>query len=296
MSTPTRVVAFVVGLVAVFALAFGIGRVADPGTTPVADHESGGHGSGDRGGHGTAAVPPPVHLALTRRMLAPGPDVPVSFQLQDAQGRPVTAYDVEHEKELHLIVLGTRSLTDFQHVHPTRAADGTWTARLSLQPGTSYRLYADGSTGGSAFLATADVFTTGHHPAPGPVPAPSTRDVVDGLTVDLHQADGVASLSVTRAGAPVTLQPYLGALGHLVVIRTDDLSYLHVHPQGGTATPTFEVAGLAPGRYRYFFDFQVDGVVHTAAFTHDVTSAPASGGTGSGGMPMGSEENDHAQH
>jgi hypothetical protein len=51
------------------------------------------------------------------------------------------------------------------------------------------------------------------------------------------------------------------------------------------------VAGLAPGRYRYFFDFQVDGVVHTAAFTHDVGAA-----SDSGGMPMGSEEHDDDQH
>ena len=35
-------------------------------------------------------------------------------------------YDVEHEKQLHLIVV-RRDLTGFQHVHPTLAADGTWT-------------------------------------------------------------------------------------------------------------------------------------------------------------------------
>ncbi|MBW8752439.1 MAG: hypothetical protein JF565_13595, partial [Propionibacteriales bacterium] len=91
---------------------------------------------------------------------------------------------------------------------------------------------------------------------------------------------------VSKAGQPVALEPYLGALGHLVVIRTDDLSYLHVHPAEG-ATPVFAVSGLAPGRYRYFFDFKVDGVVRTAAFTVDVGSAH------SPGMPMGSEGSAH---
>jgi len=283
MSTPVRVAAFLSGLVAVFVLALAVGRMVDPGTAPAAQHEAaGGHG------HPEAAAPtatPAVHLALAARSLVPANDVPVSFQVQDQDGHAVTAYDVKHEKDLHLIVLGTRGLTDYQHVHPTLAADGTWTARVRLEPGTSYRLYAGGSTGGSDFVATADLFTVGGHPAPGPVPEPATRARVAGLSVALDDSDGTARVSVSRGGAPVTLQPYLGALGHLVVIRVDDLAYLHVHPEDGPR-PTFMVAGLAPGRYRYFFDFQVDGVVHTAAFTRDV-------GTG---MPMGSEEHSDDNH
>jgi hypothetical protein len=284
MSTPVRVAAFVVGLVAVFAAAFGVGRVVDPDTQPAADHEA-GRASGGHADQESATASPSVHLALTERVLVPGTDVPVSFQVQDDRGRPVSAYDVEHEKELHLIVLGTRDLTDFQHVHPTRAADGTWTARLTLAPGSSYRLYADGSTGGTGFLATVDIHTTGHSLRAEDLPAPATTDRVDGLTVTLERTDGTARLSVARQGRPVALQPYLGALGHLVVIRVDDLSYLHVHPQDADV-PVFEVAGLAPGRYRYFFDFQVDGVVHTAAFTVDLGAT----------MPMGTEEHSDDQH
>lgn len=286
MNTATRVGLYVVGLAAVFGLALGAGKVVDPDTAPAADHESGGaHATDGHGDHEETTAPAQVHLALTARSFEPGADVPVSFQVQGPDGHAVTSYDVEHEKELHLIVLDTRDLTDFQHVHPTRAADGTWTAELKLAPGTSYRLYADGSTGGAGFLATADVSTTGHHPGPQGLPAPATTDQVAGLTVTLDQSDGTARLSVTRAGAPVTLEPYLGALGHLVVIRADDLSYLHVHPQEGAA-PVFAVSGLAPGRYRYFFDFQVDGVVHTAAFTHDIGAS----------MPMGTEEHSDDGH
>jgi len=265
MSTPVRIGAFVVGLGAIFALAFGVGRIADPDTAPVAAHEGGGHAEG---GHGAMVESAAVHLALTERMLSPGRR-DVSFQVQDHEGRPVTSFDTKHEKQLHLIVLGTGNLTDFQHVHPTMAPDGTWTVRLKLGPGLTYRLYADGSTGGSDFVAGAEVVTTGRSTFQGPVPMPATRDQVDGLTVDLDNGHDTARLTVTRDGAPVELEQYLGALGHLVVIRVDDLSYLHVHPEEG-ATPRFAVAGLAPGRYRYFFDFKVDGVVRTAAYTVDI--------------------------
>jgi hypothetical protein len=259
----SRALLFVAVLAGVFGLAFGAGRVADPDTVPTAAHEGGGH---DADGHDQeAAAPAEVHLALTQRSYAPGRQA-VSFQVQDRDGRAVTAYDVQHEKELHLIVLATGNLSDFQHVHPTMAADGTWTARLRLGPGQAYRLYADGSTRGSGFVATADVVTTGRSTFQGPVPEPSSTDRVGGLTVRLADDTGSVRMSVTRSGRPVVLEPYLGALGHLVVIRVDDLAYLHVHPEQGAA-PEFVVAGLAPGTYRYFFDFQVDGVVHTASFT-----------------------------
>jgi hypothetical protein len=292
MSTPVRVAAFVAGLAAVFAAAFGLGTAVDPDTEPVAEHGGSRHGGGQQDGHDMGTThgaheqeAADVHLAPARRSYDPG-DVDLSFQVRDADGMPVTSYDVEHEKQLHVIVLDTRDLTDYQHVHPTMAADGTWTARVQLAPGTSYRLYADGSTHGTGFLATAEAFTTGHHPASRGLPAPATRDRVDGFDVELGGHGGTATLSVTRAGQQVRLEPYLGALGHLVAIRVDDLAYLHVHPED-RPTPTFSVAGLAPGRYRYFFDFQVDGVVRTASFTVDVGTPHTSG------MPMGSEEHDH---
>ncbi len=83
--------------------------------------------------------------------------------------------------------------------------------------------------------------------------------------------------AVTRDGQPVTtLQPYLGAAGHLVALRAGDLAYLHVHPMDdptGKAGP--EVAFMAetptPGRYLLYLDFQVDGRVHTATFTTTAT-------------------------
>ena len=49
------------------------------------------------------------------------------LRIVDARGATVRDFDVEHTKRLHLIVV-RRDLTGFQHVHPSRAADGTWYA------------------------------------------------------------------------------------------------------------------------------------------------------------------------
>jgi hypothetical protein len=71
-------------------------------------------------------------------------------------------------------------------------------------------------------------------------------------------------------GSPLTdLERYLGAYGHLVVLREGDLGYVHVHPEdqlsGGAVK--FWLAAPSPGRYRMFLDFQRAGTVHTAAYT-----------------------------
>ena len=74
---------------------------------------------------------------------------------------------------------------------------------------------------------------------------------------------------MTRDGRPVKLDKYLGAKGHLVALREGDLAFLHVHPDERSLR--FEATFPSAGRYRLFLQFQVDGRVHTAAFTHEVS-------------------------
>jgi hypothetical protein len=81
------------------------------------------------------------------------------------------------------------------------------------------------------------------------------------------------SFTVTRGGKPVGVEPYLGADGHLVVLRQGDLAYLHAHPieeEGGGGPIRFMVEYPSAGRYRLFLQFQHEGRVHTAEFTQEV--------------------------
>jgi hypothetical protein len=70
----------------------------------------------------------------------------------------------------------------------------------------------------------------------------------------------------------VDVDPYLGADGHLVVLRQGDLAFLHVHPSGnaGDEAVAFEATLPTAGRYRMFLQFRHDGRVHTAEFTEEV--------------------------
>lgn len=219
------------------------------------------------------------------------------FTVRDADGRAVDEYRREHDKELHLIV-ASRDLVTYRHLHPERAPDGTWSTPVDLPRAGGYRVFADFTPdrpGAENLTLGADLAASGPY-SPRELPRPSATARVDGYDVKLTGTltPGRASelrLTVTRDGEPVTdLQPYLGAYGHLVALRAGDLAYLHVHPEGepgdGTTRPgpdvSFGATAPSGGSYRLFLDFKHDGVVRTAAFTVEAgkaaPQAPASPG------------------
>jgi hypothetical protein len=285
MSTPTKVVGFLIALAAVFGIALGIGKLVDPASEPAATHD--GHDSSTAKPAEEDAEPPGglmtsqngYTFSLADQQARSGRDVDVSFTIDGPEGKPVTEYDVEHEKRLHLIAV-RRDFTGFQHVHPELSSTGEWSTKLDLTSG-QWRLFADfKAADAEALTLGTDLAVDGEY-KPAASGGESRTAKVDGYTVTLDGeltpgADSKLTLDVSRNGKPVTdLQPYLGAYGHLVALRGGDLAYLHVHPDGtpedGTTKPGPEVVFYAAvpsnGTYHLYLDFKHDGVVRTAAFT-----------------------------
>jgi hypothetical protein len=212
------------------------------------------------------------------------------FRITGPDGKPVTRFDTAHDKQLHLIAVRSDT-SQYRHVHPTMAPDGTWSIDWTWPVGGTYRVFADfvpaGGPGEQVLARQVDV--TGDA-ASVPVPPPAPVAEVDGYQVRLDgalsTAGGMMNFTVTKDGAPITdLDRYLGAYGHLVALRLPDLAYLHVHPLPGPSGPTvgFHAAAPSPGQYRLFLDFSHHGTVHTAVFTAEATNAEAS--TGASSMP-----------
>jgi hypothetical protein len=278
MTGGVRVAAFAALLAVIFAAAALAGSAIDPGT---GSHGAGEHAAAEHAQGDAHAAPAGLSLAQDGlRLVAtdttglrPRRTERLAFRIVDAHGATVRAFDIEQARRMHLIVV-RRDLTAYQHLHPAQARDGTWTTALRLPAGGAYRALADFRTGGRRHTLGVDLLARGSF-APRPLPAPSTTARVDGYDVGLHEhrIDSL-SFSVRRGGAPVAdLQPYLGARGHLVVLRAGDLAYEHVHPlarAGGPAEIAFESAMPTPGSYRLFLQFRHGGRVHTAAFTREI--------------------------
>jgi hypothetical protein len=294
MNTPTKLGAFGLGLAVVFTAALGLGRTVGPTAAPATT----AHNQHNEPAQAAATVALPAGLQVTQdgyRLqpistdLAVGQARPFQFRILGPDGEPVTYYTVSHDKDLHLIVV-RRDLSGFQHVHPERAADGTWSVPLAVAAPGQYRVFADFQP-----AARTDGLTLGADvPAPGdyqprPLPAAERSTTVDGYTVTLTGdlvpgGSSPLTLSVSKDGTPVTdLQPYLGAYGHLVALRDADLAYLHVHPDGEpgdgrtAAGPgiVFHADVPSTGDYRLYLDFQHNGTVRTAEFTATAGTPPA---------------------
>ena len=206
----------------------------------------------------------------------------LEFMILDGSGEPVRRYTKAHEQDLHLIVVRSDG-AHFRHVHPVLdASTGVWSLPWAWTAAGSYRLYADFTPAASEaaqIVLSRTVDVAGSY-EPERRTTAQTGDAVGGfdVTIDGTLTVGHAqplTVSVHRDGVPVsTVQPYLGAFGHLVALREGDLAYLHVHPSGtapepgDTGGPTITFGAQAPteGRYYLYLDFQVDNAVHTAEF------------------------------
>lgn len=83
-----------------------------------------------------------------------------------------------------------------------------------------------------------------------------------------------------RGDEPVKdLRPYLGAMGHCVIISEDTTEFLHSHPQEAPgAKPhvvSFHTVFPKPGKYKVWGQFDVGGQMLIADFVVEVDAAGA---------------------
>ena len=329
MKAPARLSLYGLVLVAVFAVAGFTANAVIPEETVQswaqetednAHHEEGddmdtagheGH-TADAASLGLGIAQDGYQLTAVRVPSETGTDGEVSLTVTGPDGEPVTDFELEHEKELHLIAVRADG-QHFQHVHPEMTDNGTWSIPWQWEAAGTYRVFADfvpADTGQGLTLSTSVQVVGAFDPVPT---QPATTTTVDGfdVTVEGDLLAGEASqltMTITRAGEPVTeLEPYLGAFGHLVALRDADLAYLHVHPHGDepqageTSGPeiVFEATAPTEGRYLLYLDFQVDGEVHTAPLVIDTTTGTDAGhgdGEHSDGGPNGEEPGTGGEH
>jgi len=243
-----------------------------------AEHE--GH-SGHAGAHGTpgglSVSAGGYTLEAEPTVFEVGREETFGVRILDRAGREVRDLDEQHEQLMHLIVV-RRDLTHYQHLHPSLDEGGSWSVALTLPEPGVYRAFVDFSVNDEPVTLGVDLTAPGDlrvEPLPSPTNAVRIEDgyevVLEGETPTVGTGSSL-SFRITRGGREIEdLDPYLGALGHLVALREGDLAYLHVHPTGGAgAQIEFHTEFPSQGRYRLFLQFAHAGVVRTAAFTVEI--------------------------
>jgi HPt (histidine-containing phosphotransfer) domain-containing protein len=172
--------------------------------------------------------------------LEPGKPVNLKIELLDPVGMPVQKLDVVHEQILHMLTV-SNDLSWYSHEHPVRQPDGSFKVTLTFPNPGDYTVFADFTPTGAGQQAPSAALAIAGTP-PAPVPLVEDTDQVkqiDGYTVRVRcnggslyaGRDSLLRFGISIGSDPVTdLEPYLGALGHLVIISQDLKSFVHSHP------------------------------------------------------------------
>jgi Cu+-exporting ATPase len=224
----------------------------------------------------------------------PGEPTTLTVSVRDEEtGELVDDLVRTHQVWMHMII--TRAdLGTFAHIHPEpTGTDGVLTVTAQFPTAGKYDIHTEFRRQGQMadVLDEHAVTVAGAAPAPVAVPADDVRSqVVSGVRIDL---DGEAHVGETSdfalrfadagSGEPVDdLTPYLGAAGHVVVMRHDGSMFGHRHAEtfDDQGRPLFALPGTefgpeldlhvkfeVRGAYRLWAQFRLgDGTVVTAPF------------------------------
>jgi P-type Cu+ transporter len=216
----------------------------------------------------------------------PGEPATITISVRDAEsGEPVGDLVRTHQVWMHLIV--TRDdLGTFTHLHPEPTGDeGVFEVEATFPTAGIYALHTEMRRQGQMadVLAATDVTVAGDPPAAVPVPTGDVREAtVDGVRITLDGEAHVGDTSDFTLGVPGDLQPYLGAAGHVVVMRADGSGFQHRHAEtyDDRGRPVQALPGTefgpeldlhvrldSPGAYRLWAQVRLaDGSVVTAPF------------------------------
>ncbi len=218
----------------------------------------------------------------------PGP-VALVFRILGKDGGDLKEQDLKivHEKPVHLLLVRD-DMTQFQHLHPTYQTvegNGRWVAETIIPEQGTYHVYVDiaPEKEDPLVLKTAVQLIGPARTKTFPSPTSDASVTTDGIRTALTTSSPIVTgqatrlvFSLTENGQPVkNIDPYLGAFGHVVILRHNTPEdFLHVHPVTQTK-PTddkveFETTFMTKGRYTLYAQFNVDGSVKTFPITIDV--------------------------
>lgn len=234
------------------------------------------------------AKPRPFYAEIRATPKSPKAGEPAELEVsvfsRTAGNARVKEFDIQHERPMHLIVV-REDLGVFSHEHPEPAADGSFRLRFAFPHAGEYTLFVDVApkgAGGQVLPVRLKVggkkserFAIGAEKLTGETASGSVQvaftetQFVAGKTLRMS-----CRILDAKSGAPVNdLQPYLGALGHLILVHEDGETFVHSHPDeldpenGRDGHLAFLARFPKPGRYRAWVQMQRAGVVETGAFT-----------------------------
>lgn len=184
----------------------------------------------------------------------------ITVKVRDMDDKAVPLAET-HEKSMHLVIISA-DLETFLHVHPSENQSGDFEVALELPPG-QYRAFVDINPVNMSYAIEALAITVGN---PADLPPLDWEILAEDELLTKEAAGKTVRLQHPEliAGKPATLTfsisgghplPYLGALGHVVVVDEQGSQFIHVHPVSDDQT-VFEAQFPSPGFYKLWAEFK----------------------------------------
>jgi hypothetical protein len=223
----------------------------------------------------------PIEITTTPKNLKPNEDVLLNFRVEEPDnGKTVKKFVEMHTKLYHLFVM-SQDLQYFQHIHPEQQADGSFNLPVKFPHPGMYRILSDiYPADGTPQLIASTMMVPGKGfsltPAKlNPDVAPKKTENMDiQLVLDPPQPlAGFKTIMFFRLKPNDGIEPYLGAMGHMLAASSDLIDLMHTHPLYVTEPDDREYKQIQfnlifprPGVYRVWTQFQRKGVVNTVVF------------------------------
>jgi len=223
----------------------------------------------------------PVTMTTVPRALKPGEKTHLTFEVGDpATHQRVRDFEIVHERLYHLFVI-SQDLKFFVHEHPQPQPDGSFQIDLSFPEPGFYRVLNDFyPASGTPQLVSRALFVPGPNFALAVAklePDTSTQRAenveVELVTEPRDPIAGMQTLMFFRLRPKDGIEPYLGAMAHMLAASSDLIDMIHDHPVQVLDSDNlpykqiqFNVILPRPGVYRVWVQFQRKGVVNTVGF------------------------------
>ncbi len=181
-----------------------------------------------------------VLLSASPAVPKPHEPVELTFDIRYADDdTQVTEFETIHEKLFHLLFT-SGDLAWFEHQHPVRGADGKFRITWKFPKPGLYRLYADFTPSDGDNQVIMVPLTVGGTPREHPLKAETKlRKRIGDLIVELRvspskvlmERPNILTYSIfDLQGRPIrNMQPFIGAMGHLIAISQDGEQVVHTH-------------------------------------------------------------------
>ena len=217
-------------------------------------------------------------------------ELAITFHHRDRPKEVFQDFVIQHEKLIHLLIVRS-DLGVFSHEHPVISPDGVFRITYTFPTAGEYHLFGDvAPKGAGSQVLLTKLKVSGKAALRFDVSKAERKplSVVDDITVEFAGSQKpigtrktqtlMFKVTDTSSGKPVKdLQLYLGAMGHLILIHEDGVTFIHSHPDersedtGKDGTVPFLARFPKPGLYRGWSQFQRNGRVHTADFVISAT-------------------------